>query len=152
MSRRYPQVKTMRTPQQLRDRLDELQLDLPVVDEVHPDGPLADSVSFSDIAAGTITTPNRFVALPMEGWDGTTDGRPTELVRRRWERFAASGCGLVWGEATAVVPEGRANPNQLVIRHESVEEFAALRSVLDPSQVVGLQLTHSGRWSRPEGA
>lgn len=152
MSRRYPQVKTMRTPQQLRDRLDELQLDLPVVDEVHPDGPLADSVSFSDIAAGTITTPNRFVALPMEGWDGTTDGRPTELVRRRWERFAASGCGLVWGEATAVVPEGRANPNQLVICHESVEEFAALRSVLDPSQVVGLQLTHSGRWSRPEGA
>jgi NADPH2 dehydrogenase len=87
----------------------------------------------------------------MEGWDATADGRPTDLVRRRWERFGASGCGLVWAEATAVRPEGRANPNQLVIDERSVGEIAELRQLLDASQVTGLQLTHSGRWSRPDG-
>ena len=85
----------------------------------------------------------------MEGWDGTTDGRPTDLVRRRWERFGAGGAGLVWGEATAVVPDGRANPNQLVLPAETAAEFAGLRRLLSDEQVVGLQLTHSGRYARP---
>ncbi len=87
----------------------------------------------------------------MEGWDGTTDGRPTDLVRRRWARFGSSGCGLVWGEATAVRPDGRANPNQLVIDETTVDDIAALRSLLAPDQVAGLQLTHSGRYARPDG-
>ena len=65
---------------------------------------------------GTRTVGNRFTALPMEGWDGTTDGGPTDLVRRRWRRFGRSGAKLIWGgEAVAVEPDGRANPNQLVI-------------------------------------
>jgi 2,4-dienoyl-CoA reductase-like NADH-dependent reductase (Old Yellow Enzyme family) len=98
----------------------------------------------------------------MEGWDATADGRPTELVRRRWRHFGRSGAGLVWGgEAVAVVPEGRANPRQLCIGPRSSEDLAALRAELveeharagHPTDglVVGLQLTHSGRWSRPEG-
>ena len=95
---------------------------------------------------------NRFAILLMEGWDGTTDGRPTDLVRRRWGRFGTSGCGLVWGEATAVRPDGRANSNQLVIGAETVDDLAGLRGLLDPDQMVGLQLTHSGRFARPEAA
>ncbi|OWY63168.1 hypothetical protein B7486_54560 [cyanobacterium TDX16] len=74
------------------------------------------------------------------------------MVRRRWSRFASSGCGLVWGEATAVDPAGRANPNQLVASEQTVEGLAALRSLLHPGQVAGLQLTHSGRWCRPTEA
>ncbi|MBK6971204.1 MAG: hypothetical protein IPH29_19380 [Candidatus Microthrix sp.] len=59
---------------------------------------------------------NRFCALPMEGWDGTTDGAPTDLVARRWRRFGESGAKLIWGgEAVAVHPDGRAN-HQLVGR------------------------------------
>jgi 2,4-dienoyl-CoA reductase-like NADH-dependent reductase (Old Yellow Enzyme family) len=72
-------------------------------------------------------------------------------VHRRWRRFGESGCGLVWGEATAVRADGRANPNQLVIDRRTVDEIAGLRALLDPAQVTGLQLTHSGRWSRPDG-
>jgi 2,4-dienoyl-CoA reductase-like NADH-dependent reductase (Old Yellow Enzyme family) len=84
----------------------------------------------------------------MEGWDGTDDGRPTDLVRRRWSRFGASGAGLVWGgEAFAVRPEGRANPHQLCLGPSSAADLAELHSLLDPAQVTGLQLTHSGRWS-----
>ena len=95
--------------------------------------------------------PNRFAILPMEGWDGTPDGRPTDLVRRRWQRIGASGAGLAWCEATAVRADGRANPNQLLLNESTVDEFAALRALLAPEQIAGLQLTHSGRWSRPSG-
>jgi 2,4-dienoyl-CoA reductase-like NADH-dependent reductase (Old Yellow Enzyme family) len=95
----------------------------------------------------------------MEGWDGTTDGKPTELTVRRWERFGQSGAKLIWGgEAAAVRPDGRANPNQLVINEENLSDFASLRQSLIRAHAVrwetedlliGLQLTHSGRFCRP---
>lgn len=149
---RYVQVKNLKTLDALRAHLDALGVEIPLADEVDPDGVLATPVDVVDGAAGTLRLANRFAVLPMEGWDGTTDGRPTDLVRRRWSRFAASGCGLVWGEATAVRPDGRANPNQLVLDETTVDDIAALRSSLAPGQVAALQLTHSGRWSRPDGA
>ncbi len=109
------------------------------------------------------TLANRWAVLPMEGWDGTRDGRPTDLVRRRWRRFGHSGAALVWGgEAVAVRSEGRANPRQLSIGPESIGDLTALRAELvaghaeatgdGPAPLVGLQLTHSGRWSRPTGS
>ena len=146
---RFTQIKKLGSPAALRDHLAALGIELPVDDEVDPAGVLSTPTSFTDGAAWEIPNANRFAVLPMEGWDGTTDGQPTDLVRRRWGRFAASGCGLVWGEATAVRPDGRANPNQLVLSERSVEGIAHLRSLLDPAQVTGLQLTHSGRYARP---
>jgi NADPH2 dehydrogenase len=109
---------------------------------------------------GNQTIGNRFAVLPMEGWDGTTDGRPTDLVRRRWQRFGESGAKLIWGcEAVAVRPDGRANPNQLMILPETVGALAETRELLvkaheeryDRSDdlLIGLQLTHSGRFARP---
>lgn len=93
-------------------------------------------------------SPNRFAILPMEGWDGTDDGRPTDLVRRRWTRFGTSGAGLIWGgEAFAVCPGGRANPHQLCMGPSSGEDLSELHSLLHPDQMTGLQLTHSGRWA-----
>jgi NADPH2 dehydrogenase len=96
----------------------------------------------------------------MEGWDGTPDGRPTDLVRRRWRRFGESGAKLIWGgEAAAVRAAGRANPNQLLVSGDTVDDLAALRAELVEAHrdrfgrtddlLVGLQLTHSGRWSQP---
>src|SRR5688500_9806846 len=82
----------------------------------------------------------------MEGWDGTDDGRPTDLVRRRWARFGTSGAGLVWGgEAFAVRADGRANPHQLCLGPSSGDDLAELRALLAADQVTGLQLPHSGR-------
>jgi NADPH2 dehydrogenase len=86
---------------------------------------------------------NRFAILPMEGWDATDDGRPTDLVRRRWSRFGASGAALVWGEAVAVRDDGRANANQLLMGPHVGE----LRALLGDDQLAGIQLTHSGRYS-----
>lgn len=163
MSERYPQVKKLADPTALRERCAELGLDIPIDEEVDPDGPLAQPFTFRDGATGDHGVANRFTILPMEGWDGTTTGGPTELVERRWRRFGASGAGLVWAEATAVVADGRANPNQLVMTPANADALGALRrSMLDahatrfggaiPPPVIGLQLTHSGRWSRPNGA
>ena len=139
---RWPQVKRLATAEAFLGRLDELGVGLPFSDP--PDVPaLASSLE----VAGRMA-PNRFAVLPMEGWDGTADGRPTDLVRRRWSRFGSSGAGLVWGgEAFAVRPDGRANPHQLCLGPSSAGDLAELRSLLSPEQVVGLQLTHSGRWA-----
>lgn len=149
---RYRQIKRIADVGELREHLAASGITIPLADEVDPIGPLSTSTSFTDGSAGTFEIPNRFAILPMEGWDGTTDGRPTDLVRRRWERFATSGCGLVWGEATAVRPDGRANPNQLVLDEHTADDIAGLRSLLAPGQVAGLQLTHSGRFARPDGS
>ena len=159
------QVKRLETVADLRARLAALAIDeqLGVDDPVEPDGVLASSFTFTDGATGTHTVGNRFAVLPMEGWDGDADGAPTDLVRRRWRRFGESGAKLVWGgEAVAVRRDGRANPNQLVIDESTVAALATLRDELvdahvaahgsDDGLVVGLQLTHSGRWSRPTGS
>jgi 2,4-dienoyl-CoA reductase-like NADH-dependent reductase (Old Yellow Enzyme family) len=103
---------------------------------------------------------NRIAIQPMEGWDGTPDGAPSELTVRRWQRFGSSGAKLIWGgEAVAVMHEGRANPNQLVAAEHTRAGLARLRSVLieehvravesDRGLLIGLQLTHSGRFCRP---
>ena len=148
----YRKVANLRTFETFNAYVASLGVRIPVDKLVDPHGLLAAPVTIRDSGAGELTAQNRFAALPMEGWDGTTDGRPTDLVRRRWERIGRGGAGLVWGEATAVRPDGRANPNQLVLGNDMVDEIAALRALLDPSQVAGLQLTHSGRYSRPDAS
>ena len=156
--RRFPQVKKIGTPEAMRAYLADENIDLPLdtIVEPAPDGPLATPLQIGpDLATG-----NRFAILPMEGWDGTTDGLPTPDLERRWLRFGTSGAGLLWGEATAIVPEGRANPNQLMINPETAERLGDLRTrtvaaharEFDGARlIVGMQLTHSGRWSRPLG-
>lgn len=103
---------------------------------------------------------NRFCILPMEGWDGTTDGRPTAHTKRRWENFAKSGAKLLWGcEAVAVQADGRANPNQLMLNQQTKGDFQELLDLLQSTHqeqfgsiedlYIGLQLTHSGRFCKP---
>ena len=120
----------------------------------------ADSPLLVPIGSGSGKIGNRIAINPMEGWDGTLDGRPSEHTIRRWRRFGQSGAKLIWGgEAVAVNHEGRANPNQLVIGEHTREGLAQLRTALleehkkaagsDTGLLVGLQLTHSGRYCRP---
>jgi 2,4-dienoyl-CoA reductase-like NADH-dependent reductase (Old Yellow Enzyme family) len=132
-------------------------IDLPCDDSLvsGPGSPLLQPVSVDGLTIG-----NRICVHPMEGWDGTPDGRPTEATLRRWRRFGASGAKLIWGgEAVAVRHDGRANPNQLCIGPTSREDLGRLREALveehvrmtgsSDGLVIGLQLTHSGRYSQP---
>jgi 2,4-dienoyl-CoA reductase-like NADH-dependent reductase (Old Yellow Enzyme family) len=112
------------------------------------------------IVIGGLRIGNRWAAQPMEGWDGLPGGGPGELTLRRWRHFGQSGAKLIWGgEAVAVNFAGRANPNQLVLSKATLKGFEELRRTLLDAHAErfgtlegladGLQLTHSGRFSRP---
>jgi 2,4-dienoyl-CoA reductase-like NADH-dependent reductase (Old Yellow Enzyme family) len=154
-----PRVASLRTAEAFRAHLDRARIRLGFDAEVAsgPSSPLARPIEVDGVRVG-----NRFCILPMEGWDATEAGEPSPLTERRWRNFGLSGAKLIWGgEAVAVRPEGRANPNQLLISNGSVKALARLRQHLvaahrerfgpqaDADLYVGLQLTHSGRFARP---
>jgi NADPH2 dehydrogenase len=155
---RLRRVGALRTAQSFRDYLEQIDADIRLDEQLQagPGAPLARPYRLTN----GFVIGNRFCALPMEGWDGTADGRPTDLVQRRWRRFGQSGAKLIWGgEAVAVRHDGRANPNQLVINRANLPDLRALREELMrvhkerfgqvDDLLVGLQLTHSGRFARP---
>jgi NADPH2 dehydrogenase len=156
---RYVRVAALKNAQLFRRHLEAGGIDLHFDDALLPpaESPLAQPFASDDVRVG-----NRFCVLPMEGWDGTRDGEPSDLTRRRWQRFGASGAKLIWGgEAVAVRHDGRANPNQLLLSAATEPALAALRDLLvashrerfgsnaDSDLYLGLQLTHSGRFARP---
>jgi 2,4-dienoyl-CoA reductase-like NADH-dependent reductase (Old Yellow Enzyme family) len=126
-----------------------LGLDLRFSDDLTP--------LFRPVAFGPLRAGNALCVQPMEGCDGTPDGRPGELAVRRYRRFGAGGAKLIWGEATAVIEEGRANSRQLLLTEETAPDFERMLADCrrahreacggDDDLVVGLQLTHSGRYS-----
>jgi NADPH2 dehydrogenase len=109
------------------------------------------------VQVGRLTVGNSLCVHPMEGCDGTLDGRPGELTERRYERFAEGGAKLVWFEATAVREDGRANPRQLWITPGNVGDYARLLERMRQLHttawgtaddlLIPIQLTHSGRYS-----
>ncbi|HLA42848.1 MAG TPA: hypothetical protein VJZ27_05405 [Aggregatilineales bacterium] len=153
----YKKVAQLRTAQNFRDYLAGLNINLPF-DENMQSG--ADSPLAQPCQVGKWTIGNRFCILPMEGWDGTEDGHPSEKTKRRWMHFGRSGAKLIFGgEAVAVRPDGRANPLQLMLNENTFDSIVELREILireheahfdrSDNLIVGLQLTHSGRFARP---
>ncbi|HWR53766.1 MAG TPA: FAD-dependent oxidoreductase [Bryobacteraceae bacterium] len=131
--------------EELSAEIRALGLEVPVSTHVRP--------LTTPVERGALRLPNRFVVLPMEGCDGTADGEPGDLTFRRYRRFAAGGAGLLWFEATAVVEQGRANPRQLWLHEKTVPAFARLveesQKAAPERPLTVVQLTHSGRYSRP---
>lgn len=160
MNRMFPKISSLKTVDAFRARLAALGLELPVDDaplSAAAGSPLAAPLEVAGRAIG-----NRWCIQPMEGWDGQLDGSPSELTLRRWRHFGSSGAKLIWGgEAAAVQHDGRANPNQLLATTEHRAGLAALLAELRGAHqaclghtddlLVGLQLTHSGRYARPNG-
>ena len=139
-----------KTLEELREKIEELGVSIPLANDL--------SVLRQPVRVGHLTAPNVFAVLPMEGCDSNRDGSPSELVRRRYLRFAKGGSGLLWWEANAVVEEGRANELQMMLTRDNLSQFQRLMEEVketagqnhsQPVQI--LQLTHSGRYSRPVG-
>jgi 2,4-dienoyl-CoA reductase-like NADH-dependent reductase (Old Yellow Enzyme family) len=141
----------MSAVQDLSNLARSLSLDLPLSEDFSS---LAEPVRLGEFVA-----PNSLCIQPMEGCDGEADGSPGPLTERRYDRFARGGGGLIWAEAIAVAPEGRANPRQLWLHEGSFERLAALiaRTRRLATERFGknfrpfmvAQLTHSGRYSKP---
>jgi 2,4-dienoyl-CoA reductase (NADPH2) len=122
--------------------------------------PFSDDISplLTPVLVEKFTIPNRLVVQPMEAYDSEADGSPSALTKRRYLRYAHGGSGIIWYEAVAVSPDGRSNPNQLWINKNNSAGFASLNnevrtaakhSGITPFLVI--QLTHSGRYSKPDG-
>jgi NADPH2 dehydrogenase len=154
----YPKVAQLKDTPAMRRRLDELGLSLPIDERIltaREKSPLARPLTVAGFRVG-----NRWCIQPMEGWDANRDGTPSAHTLRRWQNFGLSGAKLIWGgEAAAVQPDGRANPNQTMATTENRRGLAQLLGTLrdahrerfggDDDLLVGLQLTHSGRFCRP---
>src|SRR6478609_1220712 len=147
----FPRIAALKTAAAFREHLRRSNIALDLDDDLLPpaETPLARPFELDGVRVG-----NRFCVLPMEGWDGTPDGRPSELTRRRWRHFGTSGAKLMWGgEAVAIRHDGRANPNQLLMTPRNLPAIASLRDELvrghrerfgadaDSDLFIGLQLT-----------
>jgi 2,4-dienoyl-CoA reductase (NADPH2) len=141
------------SPEDLLKKAKGLGLDIPFQEDLSP--------LFQPLEIGSLTLPNRLAVHPMEGADAFPTGAPGKLTQRRYVRYAEGGSGLIWFEATAVTREGRSNPRQLMITNENHASFrqlvetvreAARKTYGDKHSVLCvLQLTHSGRYSKPHG-
>ena len=140
----------MKTVADLVAEAERIGVELPVSDNF--------SVFQTPVTIGPMTLNNRFAVNPMEGFDAEADGTPSELSIRRYDRFAEGGPQLIWFEATAVVPEGRSNARQFWLHENNVDAYAALlertrriaRERHGHEILAILQLTHSGRYSKPD--
>jgi 2,4-dienoyl-CoA reductase-like NADH-dependent reductase (Old Yellow Enzyme family) len=155
--RSYRRIATLKSAEEFSDYLSQLGVTLGFDRELSrgENAPLQQPYQLDGFQIG-----NRFCVLPMEGWDGTSDGKPSDLTTRRWQHFGESGAKLIWGgEAVAVRQDGRANPHQLLLNEETLPSLEQLRRCLVSSHerrfgssaglLIGLQLTHSGRFARP---
>ena len=153
-------IASLKTTADFRTHIASLGIELPCDDAIITGSlsPLAQPVALTAINGKTIG--NRFAIQPMEGWDATITGGSTPEVRRRWQRFGESGAKLIYGgEAMAVHPDGRANPNQIVIIERNKKDLAQLCEIVRGAHqercgtiddlVIGFQLTHSGRFCKP---
>jgi len=155
----YPKIAQLKDRAALRARLTELGLSLPVDERIlsaAEGSPLAQPMTVAGFQIA-----NRWCIHPMEGWDANRDGSPSTHTLRRWRNFGLSGAKFIWGgEAAAVRPDGRANPNQTLATESNLAGLAALRRALIEAHraafgsldglYVGLQLTHSGRFCKPD--
>ncbi|MBE0461532.1 MAG: hypothetical protein IBX60_07855 [Candidatus Aminicenantes bacterium] len=144
---------SFRSSEELLEKTEKLEVEIPFQDSISP--------LFDSIIIGRSKIPNRMVVQPMEGFDANPDGSPGELSFRRYERYAKGGSGLIWHEATSIIPQGRSNPRQSMITRKNLDSFKRLvenirrqaYKAFDSKHEVFLvlQLTHSGRFSMPKG-
>ncbi len=150
----YRKAGSFRSVAELREYLAANNIDIPLAEEAEHAAMAQPATLFGR------TLPNRWALLPMEGWDCTAGGAPSELTLRRWTHFGESGAALICGtEAGAVMHEGRSNPRQLLVARENLPELKAAVAAMRKAHaerygtagdfLVGLQLTHSGRFAHP---
>jgi NADPH2 dehydrogenase len=149
---------TYKTLDDLARDAEQVGINLPLVDDREEvKRLLGRPVEIQNLGGARWRIGNSLAIHPMEGCDGDLEGRPGELTFRRYQRFGAGGAKLIWFEACAVVPEGRANPRQLWIHPRSAAELTRLLEDCRQAHerqfgtreglISVLQLTQSGRYS-----
>ena len=101
---------------------------------------------FDPLAIRDITFANRVFVSPMCQYS-STDGYANDWHFVHLGSRAVGGAGLVFTEATGVLPEGRISPQDLGIwMDDHIEPLARIvRFVHGQGSVAGMQLAHAGR-------
>ncbi len=160
MANTYRKVTEFKTVEEFSSYLKSEHIEINLAPAVPADG---SSALAQKISCYGRTVGNRWAILPMEGWDCMADGTPSEFTHRRWLNFAVSGAKLLYGtEAAAVMHSGRSNPRQLLVAPHTAEALTAICAEMRQAHkdrfgrnddlMIGLQLTHSGRYSHPNKA
>lgn len=144
---------SFKSESEILEEASKIGVELPYSEDISP--------LFQSQSIASSPVANRLAVQPMEGYDSGEDGSPGESVFRRYQRYGRGGSGLIWFEAASVVPEGRSNPHQMMLTPSNAQRFKRLveetRQAAIESRGKGqklfcvLQLTHSGRFSRPDG-
>ncbi|MGV9202536.1 MAG: flavin oxidoreductase/NADH oxidase [Promethearchaeia archaeon] len=147
---------TYRTLDDLQEEINKYDLKIPLNRRIDI---LKTSYEF-----GETSFPNRLAIQPMEGFDATENGSPTDLTKRRYLRYADGGVGLIWFEATAINEACRSNPHQLMLDKANLSDFKKLVEIVrgacnkklkglgfDQECKLILQLNHSGRYTKKKG-
>ncbi len=118
------------------------------MNDVSPDVPLL----FTPIQLRAIVARNRIVSSPMCQYL-SDDGGPEDWQLVNFGRFAMGGCGIVFGEETAVEARGRKTHHCAGIYKDS--HIPAYRRITDfikaMGAVPGIQLGHCGRRASQHG-
>src|SRR3954452_22953515 len=101
---------------------------------------------FTPIRLGELDIRNRVWVSPMCQYSAE-DGRPDSWHLVHLGSRAIGGAGLVFTEATAVVPEGRISPQDLGIWSDDHIEMLSriVNFVHEQGSIAGMQLAHAGR-------
>lgn len=98
---------------------------------------------------------NRILAQPVEGFDAKRDGSPSARTIERYQEMVEHGFKNLWLESVSISESGRSNPAQLWITEKNVNEFRKMveeiRKKSEEPVYIVVQLTHSGRYSNPNG-
>lgn len=105
------------------------------------------SVLFSPVSLGPLTLSNRIAVAPMCQYSAE-DGKATDWHLLHLGQLALSGAGILFTEATAVLPEGRISPADLGLWSDDTEAALqpVVRAIRKHSPIrLGMQLAHAGR-------
>ncbi len=147
---------TYKTLGDLKKKIVKLGLNIPIYPKVE--------ILQQRVNVNNLFIPNRIAIQPMEGFDAELDGSPGKLTYRRYKRYAKSGAGLIWFEATAIDNNCRSNPHQLVLSEENSKKFKELvlftkyncnktlkKLGFTNECILIVQLNHSGRYTLRDG-
>jgi len=101
---------------------------------------------FQPLTLRGLTLPNRIAVSPMCQYQAQ-EGLPTDWHLVHYGGLAQGGAGLVFTEATAVLPEGRISPEDLGLWNDAQAEALApiARFITSQGALPGIQLAHAGR-------
>ena len=147
MTQTYPRIASLKTAAAFREHLHEADVALEFDETLAPAGrsPLGESIEVDGVTVG-----NRFCILPMEGWDGTRDGAPSDLTRRRWRHFGGSGANRTvritpaknqngTAKITVVVSDGHLTAvANFLLTVNAVNDPPTISSIADRPATVGI--------------